>query len=82
MPSEPVTLSAEQLIALNKKLSEMRHDVNNQLSLVLGAAELIRCKPESTPRMLTTLGAAPQRIAEQIRHFSDYFEKTLGITRD
>ncbi len=82
VPSESVTLTAAQVVALNSKLSELRHDVNNQLSLVVGAAELIRCKPETTPRMLGTLSAAPQRIADQIRQFSDQFEKTFGITRE
>ena len=82
LTAESVTLTAAQVMALNHKLSELRHDVNNQLSLVVGAAELIRCKPETTPRMLGTLSAAPQRIAEQIRLFSDQFEKTFGLTRD
>ena len=82
LPAESVTLTAAQVMTLNQKLSELRHDINNQLSLVVGAAELIRCKPETTPRMLTTLGAAPQKIAEQIRQFSDEFEKTFGITKE
>ena len=82
LPTESVTLSAAQVLALNQKLSELRHDVNNQLSLVVGAAELIRCKPETTPRMLVTLSAAAQKIAEQIRQFSDEFEKTFGVTRE
>ena len=81
LPTESVTLTAAQVLALNHKLSELRHDVNNQLSLVVGAAELIRCKPETTPRMLGTLSTAPQRISDQIRSFSDEFEKTLGIVR-
>ncbi len=82
MPVKSVTLTAAQVLELNQKLSEMRHDVNNQLSLVLGAAELIRCKPESTPRMLVTLGATPQKISDQIHKFSEQFEKTFGIIRD
>ena len=81
LPSEPVTLTVEQVLALNQKLSELRHDVNNQLSLVVGAAELIRCKPETTPRMLVTLNAVPPRISDQIRQFSDQFEKAFGIIR-
>jgi len=82
VPSESVTLTAAQVVALNTKLSELRHDVNNQLSLVVGAAELIKCKPETTTRMLVTLSAAPPRIANQIREFSDQFEKAFGITRE
>ena len=82
MPAESVTLTAAQVLELNQKLSEMRHDVNNQLSLVLGAAELIRCKPETTPRMVVTLSAAPQRISDQIRKFSDQFENIFGIKHE
>ena len=82
LPTESVTLTAAQVLALNERLSELRHDINNQLSLVVGAAELIRCKPDTTPRMLTTLAAAPQKISDQIRQFSDEFEKTFGIVRE
>ena len=81
VPTQSLTLTAEQVAALNQKLSDLRHDVNNQLSLMVGAAELIRFKPESTPRMLTTLNAVPQKITEQIRQFSDEFEQIFGITK-
>jgi hypothetical protein len=41
-PTEPVTLSVGQLQELNRKLSDMRHDINNHLSLMVAALELIR----------------------------------------
>jgi hypothetical protein len=81
LPNQPVTLSVEQLAELNRKLATMRHDVNNHLSLMMAAAELIRCKPETAGRMLTTLGEQPAKVAQSISHFSAEFEKTLGITR-
>ena len=46
LPSEPVTLSIEQLDELNRKLSNLRHDINNHLSLIVAATELIRHKPQ------------------------------------
>ena len=35
LPAQPVTLTPEQIAELNKKLSTMRHDINNSLALVL-----------------------------------------------
>jgi hypothetical protein len=81
LPSQPVTLTVEQIAELNRKLSSMRHDVNNQLSLVVAAVELIRHKPDTADRMLATLVEQPPRIAETLGKFSAEFERALGITR-
>ena len=35
LPIQPVSLSAEQIDELNRKLSTMRHDINNNLSLIM-----------------------------------------------
>jgi hypothetical protein len=81
LPKEPVTMSAQQVAELNGKLSDMRHDINNYLSLIVAAMELIRHKPESAARMVATLGEQPARISESLKKFSTEFEKTFGITR-
>jgi membrane-bound ClpP family serine protease len=81
MPTEPVTLSAEQVKELAQRLSTMRHDINNYLSLVLAGAELARYKPDLVKRMVETLSQQPPKIIEAITKFSDEFERTLGITR-
>ena len=80
-PTTPVTLSVEQLEELNNRLCALRHDVNNHLSLVVAAAELIKFNPESAGRMCATLAEQPPKISEVINKFSLEFEKTLGITR-
>ncbi len=80
LPSQPVTLTVEQLTELNGKLSTMRHDINNQLSLIIAAVELIRHKPQMADRMMATLAEQPPRIADALVKFSADFERTLGIT--
>ncbi len=77
-PNEQVTLNPEQVEELRKKLSSMRHDVNNHLSLIVAAAELIKLNPESIGRMTATLIEQPSKISDQISRFSAEFEKTLG----
>jgi hypothetical protein len=80
-PNGPVTLTVQQIEELNKKMSALRHDVNNHLSLIVAAAELIKFNPESAARMCGTLGEQPTRIADEISRFSAELEKALGVTR-
>lgn len=76
-----MTLTVEQIEELNRKLSHMRHDVNNNLSLILAALELMRYKPETTERMMTTLAEQPPKVTKTVADFSTEFEKVLNITR-
>jgi hypothetical protein len=81
LPNQPVTLNVEQIGELNKKLAALRHDVNNNLALVVAATEIIRRKPESAERMWGGLAEKPHKIADAIAQFSLELEKALCITR-
>jgi hypothetical protein len=81
LPTEPVTLTVTQLDELNRKLANMRHDINNHLSLIVAAMELIKHKPQMTERMMATLGEQPAKIVDALGKFSSEFERTFGITR-
>jgi hypothetical protein len=81
LPTQPVTLSVEQLERLHRELSNLRHDVNNTLSLIMAAVDLIRYKPHMTDRMVNTLVEQPPKIVSSLGKFSTEFEQTLGITR-
>jgi hypothetical protein len=74
-------LDAAQIKDLNQKLSTMRHDINNALSLMLAAAELIRHKPQMAEKMLETLSEQPGKITDSIAKFSNDFESAFGIKR-
>ena len=81
LPSQPITLTPDQLKALNEHLSTMRHDINNYLSLLVAASELIRFKPQAAEKMLGTMAEQPTKISTALNKFTAEFEKTLGITR-
>jgi hypothetical protein len=80
--SGQITITAEQLKELNHHLSHMRHEINNQLSLVVAALELVRFKPDLRDRMLETVAQQPPRITAEVGKFSAEFERIFGITRD
>jgi len=80
LPQQAVTLSHEQIADLNQKLSKLRHDLNNNLAMMLAAAELAKLKPDIAAKMLDRVIEQPSKISAQIREFSAEFEKTFGIT--
>jgi len=82
LPTEPVTLTPAQIGEMNQRLSNLRHDINNHLSLMLAAVELIRSKPQMAERMMATLVEQPPKITEALQKFSRDFEQALGIRRD
>ena len=81
LPTEPVTLSVPQIEELNRKLSNLRHDINGDLALIVAAAELIKLNPEIIQRMLSTLLEQPPKIREKVERFSGEIEQLCGIKR-
>ena len=81
LPNKPVILSVEQISELNRKLAELRHDVNNQLSLIMASMELVRRRPEGAERLLGMMVEQPHKISESITRFSGHMESALHITR-
>ncbi len=81
LPPQPATLSSDQITDLQRQLSTMRHDVNNQLSIIVAALELIRYKPDTAEKMYATISQQPAKIGDSMAKFSAEFEKTLGIVR-
>lgn len=82
IPNNSVTLTPQQVEELNQKLSKMRHDINNHLSLVVFAIEVLRSKPEMLERMTAILSDQPPKITSDVAKFSAEFEQLFGITRD
>jgi hypothetical protein len=82
LPTQAVSLSPEEVAELDRRLAEMRHSINNHLTLVVTALELIRRKPDAAERLAANLVDQPQRIREDIGQFSQDLEKALRITRD
>ena len=82
LPDKPLALAPDQIAELSRRLSMMRHNVNNHLALIVAASELIRRKPEMAPRLVENILQQPERITQEIREFSDDLEAAIGITRE
>ena len=82
LPAAPVTFTVEQIGELNEKLSNMRHNVNNNLALMVAALELLRRKPDTALKMADAISGQTNKLIEEIRVFSSDFENAFGITRE
>lgn len=81
LPTQPVTLSVEQIKDLDEKLSGMRHDVAGFLSIIVAATELIRMKPERAREMVSMISEQPQKITQCVTAFSKEVNALLGLTK-
>ena len=80
LPSEPVTLSVQDIAELHQQLKDMRHDINNQLCYIVAALEIMR-RPEKAEEMRATVTKQALKIPDQLKQFSAGFERKLGITK-
>jgi hypothetical protein len=81
-PTEPVTLSPDQVRELGQKIADLRHEVNNSLSWIAAAAEILRRHPERGPTLWEGLIKKPHRVADDVSRFSRDLEKMLRIEPD
>jgi hypothetical protein len=63
-------------------LSDARHSINNHLTLISTAIELIRRDPRAAERLAHTMADRPELIREEFMRFSRAFEQALGIRRE
>jgi hypothetical protein len=82
LPPHSITLTPAQVEELNQKLADARHNINNHLALIVAAVELIRRKPDLSPKFIESIGLQPDKVILELKAFSEQFESQLGITRD
>ena len=76
---QPVCLTPNQVARLNERLAELRHGINNRLTKIVAAAEILQRKPELISVFAPQLIAEPQHISEDVVAFSRLLEEALGL---
>jgi len=77
-PPQPVCLTPSQVADLHTRLAQLRHGINNRLTKIVAAAEILQRKPEMMAVFAPRLIAEPQQISEELAAFSSAFEEALG----
>ncbi|MCL4177783.1 MAG: hypothetical protein KJ072_08550 [Verrucomicrobia bacterium] len=81
LPTQTVSLHPDQVVELERHLSDARHGINNHLTLISTAIELIRRDPSAAERLAHTMVDRPQLIREELMRFNRAFDEAFGITR-
>ena len=77
--SQPVCLTPSQVAGLNARLAELRHGINNRLTKIVAAAEILQRKPDMIAVFAPQMIDEPQRISDDVAAFSAAFEEALGL---
>jgi len=81
IPKTAKTLTREQVVELDRQLAKLRHAINNHLSLITAATEIMKLKPETAERMLGNISKQPPKIMEDLRNFTVVFDAAFDISR-
>jgi hypothetical protein len=76
-PNSSITLTSDQVAELRRNLKEMRHNVNNLLSLIVTSIEVAQLKNGMTPRLLSIISEQTPKIADEVWKYSSTFETAL-----
>ncbi len=81
LPKEPVTLTVQQVEELHQQLRTLRHDLNNDLTIIVACAELVKYRHPGEAEMLQKLLNQPALIRDKMDAFSSVLEQCLQITK-
>jgi hypothetical protein len=78
---QSVTLTAEQVKGLRVRLSEFRHNINNQLARVIAVSELVRRRPGTADHFVDSATEISLKMRDEVRRFSDELERLFNLTQ-
>ena len=82
IPKTPVILSPSQIEELAQKFKNMRHEINNHLSVVVLSVEILQKKPELMKHTSAVIEEQRLKISQDIAQFSAEFERAFDIIRN
>ncbi len=77
--SDPVTVvTAEELVQLQKKFSEIKHSINNALAVMMALSEMSQRRPDYAEKLATTVLAKAPTIVTSLQEFTQALNEKAG----
>jgi hypothetical protein len=73
-------LTREELLALNQKFREVKHDINNTLAVFMAQAEMAKLKPEYQEKLLKAVLTRGPQIVHQLQEFQKAMTERIAAT--
>ena len=81
LPTQPVTLSPEQVALFHRRLTNFEHDMHEHLAPLLELSRIARQDPQQLQTRSAEFAQAPPKISGEMTTFATEFDKTFGIVR-
>jgi hypothetical protein len=76
----PGTITREELVVLNDKYREVKHDINNTIAVLMAMAEMSRLKAEYKEKLADTVCTRSPQIVEKMQEFQKLMNEKLKAT--
>jgi hypothetical protein len=74
-----LNLSQLEVIQIAERLSTCRHNINNNLALMVASAEIVKRKPERIDKVIDTIFQQTEKLMNELNSFSENLKKVLDI---
>jgi hypothetical protein len=78
MPDQERTISQEELVALQKKFSEIKHSINNALAVMMALSEMSQRRPDYAEKLASTVLTKAPQIVTSLQEFTQALNEKAG----
>jgi hypothetical protein len=72
------SLSAEEVVQLQKKFSEIKHSINNALAVMMALSEMSQRRPDYAEKLATTVLSKAPQIVSGLQEFTTLLNEKGG----
>jgi hypothetical protein len=77
--NEAITsISQEELVALQRKFSEIKHSINNALAVMMALSEMSQRRPDYSEKLASTVLSKAPQIVSSLQEFTQALNEKAG----
>jgi predicted nucleic acid-binding Zn-ribbon protein len=73
------TITQEELVQLQKKFSEIKHDINNALAVMNAVSEMSQRRPDYAEKLASTVLTKAPQIVSGLQEFAQMLSEKAGV---
>ena len=76
------SISQEELVALQRKFSEIKHSINNALAVMMALSEMSQRRPDYSEKLASTVLTKAPQIVSSLQEFTQALNEKAGPRPD
>ena len=72
------SVSQEELVALQRKFSEIKHSINNALAVMMALSEMSQRRPDYSEKLASTVLMKAPQIVSSLQEFTQALNEKAG----